>query len=125
MMTRCLMCGGAGTGVGVALGPGRSEPPVWDPPPEQAVWASAKSRDTTRRRVIVETEYRPENGPSPRFRQTKRSQRHMRSNDAAGELRGLHAGERVLILPNVWDAASAALFAAAGARAVATTSAGL
>ncbi|HEU5480109.1 MAG TPA: isocitrate lyase/phosphoenolpyruvate mutase family protein [Candidatus Tumulicola sp.] len=49
----------------------------------------------------------------------------MRSNDAAGELRALHAGERVLILPNVWDAASAALFAAAGAGALATTSAGL
>ena len=39
--------------------------------------------------------------------------------------RGLHAGEDVLLLPNAWDAASAALFAAAGARAVATTSAGL
>ncbi|HEY5426722.1 MAG TPA: isocitrate lyase/phosphoenolpyruvate mutase family protein [Candidatus Tumulicola sp.] len=39
--------------------------------------------------------------------------------------RGLHAGTDVLLLPNAWDAASAALFAAAGARAVATTSAGL
>lgn len=39
--------------------------------------------------------------------------------------RALHAPGRLLILPNAWDAASAALVAAAGAEAVATTSAGL
>jgi 2-methylisocitrate lyase-like PEP mutase family enzyme len=39
--------------------------------------------------------------------------------------RALHAGERVLVLANAWDAASAALIAAAGARAIATSSAGL
>ena len=49
----------------------------------------------------------------------------MQSNDTTRALRALHAGERVLLLPNAWDAASAALFAAAGATAVATTSAGL
>src|SRR5215472_3165911 len=37
--------------------------------------------------------------------------------------RALHRGPRILILPNVWDAASAALVASAGASAIATTSA--
>ena len=35
----------------------------------------------------------------------------------------LHAGPDVLVLPNAWDAASAALMEDAGARAVATSSA--
>ena len=39
--------------------------------------------------------------------------------------RGLHAGDRVLLLPNTWDAASAALARSVGAQAIATTSAGL
>lgn len=39
--------------------------------------------------------------------------------------RSLHAGEQVLLLPNVWDAASTALMRSAGAKAIATTSAGL
>jgi 2-methylisocitrate lyase-like PEP mutase family enzyme len=46
-------------------------------------------------------------------------------NDTVLSLRALHAGDDVLVLPNAWDAASAALFVAAGARAIATTSAGL
>lgn len=46
-------------------------------------------------------------------------------DDAVGALRALHAGQRILILPNAWDALSAALFAAAGAPAIATTSAGV
>ncbi|HEY9234914.1 MAG TPA: isocitrate lyase/phosphoenolpyruvate mutase family protein, partial [Phenylobacterium sp.] len=33
--------------------------------------------------------------------------------------RKLHEGPRVLVLPNAWDAASAALMADAGAKAVA------
>ena len=37
----------------------------------------------------------------------------------------LHAGPGLLILPNAWDAGSARLFEARGARAIATTSAGL
>ncbi len=37
----------------------------------------------------------------------------------------LHAGERVLVLVNAWDAASARLFEQAGAPAIATTSAGV
>ncbi len=37
----------------------------------------------------------------------------------------LHRGERILVLPNAWDAASARIFELAGARAVATTSAGV
>lgn len=43
--------------------------------------------------------------------------------DQATAFHALHAGPEVLILPNAWDAASAALMAAAGARAVATSSA--
>jgi 2-methylisocitrate lyase-like PEP mutase family enzyme len=49
----------------------------------------------------------------------------VRANDTVTTLRALHAGVELLVLPNVWDAASAALFAAAGAKAIATTSAGL
>jgi 2-methylisocitrate lyase-like PEP mutase family enzyme len=45
--------------------------------------------------------------------------------DGSAAFRALHAQPRILILPNVWDAASAALFRAAGAHAIATTSAGL
>src|SRR5579863_10298465 len=37
----------------------------------------------------------------------------------------LHRGDRVLLLANAWDAVSAALFARAGSKAIATTSAGL
>jgi len=41
----------------------------------------------------------------------------------ADRFHALHAGPDVLVLPNAWDAASAALMADAGARAVATSSA--
>jgi 2-methylisocitrate lyase-like PEP mutase family enzyme len=47
-----------------------------------------------------------------------------RLNGKARLLRSLHDGES-LVLPNAWDAASAALIASAGARAVATTSGGV
>ncbi|MGH8363148.1 MAG: isocitrate lyase/phosphoenolpyruvate mutase family protein, partial [Gammaproteobacteria bacterium] len=40
-------------------------------------------------------------------------------------LHRLHQAPPTLVLPNAWDAASAALFARAGARAIATTSAGV
>lgn len=40
-------------------------------------------------------------------------------------LRALHDGPAVLVLPNAWDAGSAALIAHAGAKAVATTSGGV
>ncbi|MBU6421953.1 MAG: isocitrate lyase/PEP mutase family protein [Gammaproteobacteria bacterium] len=40
-------------------------------------------------------------------------------------LKSLHQAPPILVLPNAWDAASAALFALAGARAIATTSAGV
>lgn len=43
----------------------------------------------------------------------------------AERLKNLHQGPPILVLPNAWDAASAALFAQAGARAIATTSAGV
>ena len=40
-------------------------------------------------------------------------------------LRALHHGDRPLVLPNAWDAASAKVFEAAGFPAIATTSAGV
>jgi 2-methylisocitrate lyase-like PEP mutase family enzyme len=45
------------------------------------------------------------------------------SHQKAKTLRELHDG--VLVLPNAWDAGSAAMIAAAGAKAIATTSAGV
>ncbi len=45
--------------------------------------------------------------------------------EKARQFRAYHAGGSVLVLPNAWDACSAAVLARAGARAVATTSAGV
>jgi 2-methylisocitrate lyase-like PEP mutase family enzyme len=45
------------------------------------------------------------------------------SQTAADRFHALHAGPDVLLLPNAWDAASAALMEDAGAKAVATSSA--
>ncbi|MBF9069360.1 isocitrate lyase/PEP mutase family protein [Streptacidiphilus fuscans] len=45
--------------------------------------------------------------------------------EKARAFRALHVPGRPLVLPNAWDAASAALVAKAGAKAVATTSAGV
>src|SRR5437763_12219228 len=45
--------------------------------------------------------------------------------EKAEVLRTLHAGPRVLILANAWDAASARLIEAAGFPAIATSSAGV
>jgi 2-methylisocitrate lyase-like PEP mutase family enzyme len=49
----------------------------------------------------------------------------MQMSSVVDAFRSLHAAPEILLLPNVWDAGSAALFAAAGAKAIATTSAGL
>lgn len=49
----------------------------------------------------------------------------MQTTDAAAAFRALHETGTVLVLANAWDAASARLFEDAGARAVATTSAGI
>jgi 2-methylisocitrate lyase-like PEP mutase family enzyme len=43
----------------------------------------------------------------------------------AEQLRALHHGPLPLLLPNAWDTASALIFARAGAKAIATTSAGI
>ncbi len=43
--------------------------------------------------------------------------------DKAKTFADLHAGPEILVLPNAWDAASAAIMADAGAKAVATSSA--
>ncbi|RKE19948.1 isocitrate lyase/phosphoenolpyruvate mutase family protein [Streptomyces sp. TLI_171] len=48
-----------------------------------------------------------------------------RSTELAHRLRALSAAPAVLVLPNAWDAGSAAVIAAAGAQAVATTSGGV
>jgi 2-methylisocitrate lyase-like PEP mutase family enzyme len=47
----------------------------------------------------------------------------MNPTTTAETFRNLHAGPQILVLPNAWDAASAALMADAGASAVATSSA--
>jgi 2-methylisocitrate lyase-like PEP mutase family enzyme len=49
----------------------------------------------------------------------------MTSTDTVAAFRALHAQDRVLVIPNIWDAASAAVFKNAGAQALATTSCGL
>jgi 2-methylisocitrate lyase-like PEP mutase family enzyme len=49
----------------------------------------------------------------------------MPSTDTVATFRALHAQDRVLVIPNIWDAASAAVFKNAGAQALATTSCGL
>src|SRR6202158_3541445 len=43
----------------------------------------------------------------------------------AEDLRKLHHGPEVLVLPNAWDCASARIFEEAGFPAIATTSAGV
>ena len=45
--------------------------------------------------------------------------------EKAGRFRALHAGPRILILPNAWDVASARIFEEAGFPAIGTTSAGV
>lgn len=45
--------------------------------------------------------------------------------EQASALRKLHGGPKLLVLPNAWDVASARLFEAAGAQAIATSSAGI
>lgn len=47
----------------------------------------------------------------------------MDQNTKAHAFAALHAGDDILILPNAWDGASAAIMADAGAKAVATSSA--
>lgn len=47
----------------------------------------------------------------------------MNQTAKAETFRKLHTGAEILVLPNAWDAASAAIMADAGARAVATSSA--
>jgi 2-methylisocitrate lyase-like PEP mutase family enzyme len=49
----------------------------------------------------------------------------MDTSTAAARFRTLHQGPTPLLLPNAWDAGSARVIEASGARAIATTSAGL
>jgi 2-methylisocitrate lyase-like PEP mutase family enzyme len=48
----------------------------------------------------------------------------MTASDRRARFRELHAGDRLFVMPNPWDAGSARLLAACGAEALATTSAG-
>src|SRR4029077_14943251 len=65
-------------------------------------------------------------GPGARMpRSTSGPQEMTRMSDAAGSFRQLHRGPELLLLANCWDAGSARLLASLGARAVATTSAGV
>jgi 2-methylisocitrate lyase-like PEP mutase family enzyme len=49
----------------------------------------------------------------------------MTQQDKAEAFRALHGGQKVLVLPNAWDVASACIVEQAGAAAIATTSAGV
>jgi 2-methylisocitrate lyase-like PEP mutase family enzyme len=51
--------------------------------------------------------------------------RTAQASGAGGIFRKLHAGPGVLVLPNAWDAGSARVIESAGAKAIATTSAGV
>ena len=46
-------------------------------------------------------------------------------NSKANAFRAMHRGEKILVLPNAWDVASARVFEEAGFGAIATTSAGV
>jgi len=48
-----------------------------------------------------------------------------RQGEQADAFRAMHQAPPILLLPNAWDAVSARLFVKAGARAIATTSAGI
>jgi 2-methylisocitrate lyase-like PEP mutase family enzyme len=48
-----------------------------------------------------------------------------RQEAMAAAFRAMHRGERILVLPNAWDVASARVFEEAGFGAIATTSAGI
>jgi 2-methylisocitrate lyase-like PEP mutase family enzyme len=49
----------------------------------------------------------------------------MTQHELAAQFRAMHADSQILILPNAWDPMSARLVEEAGARAIATTSAGV
>jgi 2-methylisocitrate lyase-like PEP mutase family enzyme len=64
--------------------------------------------------------------PRPRWRAEAALEASERDpRERAEVLRRLHAGPRILVLPNVWDAASARVVETAGFPALATTSAGV
>src|SRR5689334_20088875 len=50
---------------------------------------------------------------------------HLQLQEKARLFHSLHQGEDLLILPNAWDALSATIFEREGAKAIATTSAGM
>jgi 2-methylisocitrate lyase-like PEP mutase family enzyme len=49
----------------------------------------------------------------------------LQNHDQATAFRAMHQGAELLVLPNAWDAASAVAIERAGAKAIATTSAGI
>src|SRR5256885_160942 len=94
----------------VIAAPGSSDGPLTPPPqPASASNASPRSARFTARMV----------------RRAVRILAPVSLREKAELLRSLHAGPHILVLPNAWDVASARIFEDAGARAVATTSAGV
>jgi 2-methylisocitrate lyase-like PEP mutase family enzyme len=65
----------------------------------------------------------PDAGPAGEDVLDKAQDRRMTGK--AAEFAGMHAGDRPLFLPNAWDHASASALAAAGFRAIGTTSLGI
>src|ERR1700736_6732221 len=51
--------------------------------------------------------------------------RHEQQQEKASSFRAVHSGKQILLLPNVWDVASARIIEEAGFGAIATTSAGI
>jgi len=75
--------------------------------------------------AMTQSEFRQIRGREKRYRGCLRTRgkRIMSQQERAGIFSQLHQGPELLVLANAWDAASAALIADAGAKAVATSSA--
>src|SRR2546425_12695885 len=63
--------------------------------------------------------------PRPRGGRGEEGDGMTAQREKATRFHALHRSGEILILPNAWDAASARVFELAGARAIATTSAGV
>src|SRR5205823_2305865 len=62
---------------------------------------------------------------APRARARRAAGGMTTQRDKALRFHALHGAGQILVLPNAWDAASARVFELGGARAIATTSAGV
>jgi 2-methylisocitrate lyase-like PEP mutase family enzyme len=82
------------------------------------------ARGTGARRTSVRTTTREHASASSRRSSSSSSSVAPSSGDRRARFRELHAGARLFVMPNPWDAGSARLLAARGFEALATTSAG-